>query len=63
MDVGIHAVEGALAFRLEQRVELLEERFEVSEVIVEEVGIFVSVVLGDEFVEFERANGTRPCIV
>lgn len=46
-------MEWSLSLRLEERVELLEERFEMGEIIIEQVGIFVSIVLGEQLVQLE----------
>jgi hypothetical protein len=47
MQMRIHAMKWPLDFRLKQRVEFFEKRFEVREVIVKQVRILVSIVFSE----------------
>lgn len=55
-DVGVQAVKGPLDLRFEEGVELLEEGLEVREVVVQQVGVLVPVVLGQLLVHAEGAE-------
>jgi hypothetical protein len=54
--VWIHPMEGSLDLRFEEGVKLLEERFQMREVIMQQVGVLILVVLGQLLVHAEGAE-------
>lgn len=49
-------MKGSLDLRFEEGVELLEERFEMGEVIMQQVGVLILVVPGELLVHAEGAE-------
>lgn len=56
VDVGIHPMKGSLDLWLEEGIEFLEEGLKMGEVIVQKVGIFILIVLGQLLVHAECAQ-------
>ena len=55
-DVGIHSMERSFDFRLKEGVEFFEERFQMCEVIVQKIVIFVTILFCYKFLHFERTD-------